>query len=95
MTVPAALDRLVEGLGGPGNILRVTADHTRTNVWLVDPDRIDHGALRAAQVSGNLLGSHHLQLVTAAHTPELAAGLAAVRTAAPDPRPSASRGDPS
>jgi phosphotransferase system IIB component len=92
VTDPADLGRLVEGLGGPANILRVTADHTRTNVWLHDPDRIDHAALRAAQVRGNLLGSHHLQLVTTPHTPALAAGLTAARRDHRGPPPT-SRGD--
>jgi phosphotransferase system IIB component len=90
----AALDHLVAGLGGPTNIVRVTADHTRTNVWLLDPDRIDHAALRGAGLRGNLVGSRHLQLVTAARTPELAAGLAAAGGAgAAPPLPPTHRGD--
>lgn len=92
MARPVALDRLVEGLGGPDNIVRVTADHTRTNVWLRDPDRLDHAALRDAEMSGSLLGPHHLQLATAPHTSVLAAALAAARTGVAG-SPSTSRGD--
>lgn len=81
--VPDGLGTVVDGVGGPENITDVTADHTRTNVWLRDATRIDHRALRGARVRGFLVGPRHLQLVTGARTAAVATVLDHVRHTAP------------
>lgn len=67
--------QIVEGLGGPGNILDVEACITRLRTEVRDPSRVDEAALKAAGAHGVLRRGQVVQVVVGPEADTLASDI--------------------
>ena len=64
--------QIVDGLGGPGNILDIEACITRLRTELRNPSLVDEAALKAAGVHGVVRGGTAVQVVVGPEADTLA-----------------------
>jgi PTS system N-acetylglucosamine-specific IIB component len=64
--------QIVDGLGGPGNILDIEACITRLRTEVRDPSRVDEVALKAAGVYGVVRSGRAVQVVVGPEADTLA-----------------------
>lgn len=79
MDLAVVAQKMIEGLGGPYNVLSVEGCITRLRVTVADPDRVDQGVLRDGGAMAVIAVGEAIQVVVGPQAEDLADAANAAR----------------